>query len=235
MLSFWKKMNLWYERLVLLILVFILLISAWCVYDSWYVYRHTMDKNILRYKPGAVTATANDPPLTEDMAAWLTIDGTAIDYPVMQYSDNIKYLNTDPFGNYSLGGSIFLDSRCCGDFTDDYSLIYGHHMEYGKMFGALDDFLNESFFLSHRSGTLLVGKNGEKKYYLNFFAALQADATEEAVFDPGREEIRQYIRSNASIFTENPQGRIVGLSTCTGADSMTRTVVFAFLTEQKGM
>lgn len=224
-------MNIWYERLLLLILVFILLIASWCVYDSWYVYSHTIDDSILRYKPGTVTAAADDPPLTEDMVAWLTVDDTNIDYPVMQYTDNIKYLNTDPFGRYSLGGSIFLDSRCSAGFTDDYSLVYGHHMEYGKMFGALDEFLNEDYLRSHQSGTLLVGRNGEKCYKLRIFASLQASAEEKAVFDPVKDNVSQYIRSHGAVKIAEPQGHILGLSTCTGGESLTRTIVFASLVD----
>lgn len=43
------------------------------------------------------------------MVAWLTIDDTKIDYPVMQGKDNTEYLNKDPYGDYALAGSIFLD------------------------------------------------------------------------------------------------------------------------------
>ena len=234
MRQFWKKMNVWYERLLLFVLTVVLLITSWCIYDSWYVYSHTIDNGILRYKPGAVTAAADEPQITDDMVAWLTVYETDIDYPIMQYSDNIKYLNTDPFGKYSLGGSIFLDNRNSSDFSDDYSLIYGHHMEYGKMFGALDNFLDESYIRSHRKGTLIIGRNGDKEYKFTIFACLHTSAKEKAVFDPGKDDILQYVRNNALIMTEEPKGRILGLSTCTGVDNDTRTLVFAFFDENEG-
>ncbi|MBR1845920.1 MAG: class B sortase, partial [Oscillospiraceae bacterium] len=63
----------------------------------------------------------------------------------MQGETNGKYLNTDPYGEYSLSGSIFLDSRNAGDFSDSYSLVYGHHMADGMMFGALDAFFDEGY------------------------------------------------------------------------------------------
>lgn len=78
----------------------------------------------------------------------MTIDDTNIDYPVMQGEDNNEYLNKDPFGNYALSGSIFLDRRNNPEFKDYYSLIYGHHMEHGMMFGAIDEYLNEDYFNS---------------------------------------------------------------------------------------
>ena len=79
------------------------------------------------------------------MVGWIVVDDTNIDYPVMQGYDNSQYLNLDPYGEYSLSGSIFLDSRNSSDFTDPYSIIYGHHMEYGKMFGAIDDYLDDQY------------------------------------------------------------------------------------------
>ena len=96
------------------------------------------------------------------MVGWLTVDGTSIDYPVMQGGNNLTFLNRNPYGEFSLSGSIFLDSRNSPDFSDEYSIIYGHHMAYGKLFGALDAFLDETYTSSHRSRTLLIGRDGQK-------------------------------------------------------------------------
>lgn len=228
----WKTLNLLYDRALMLVLVVILLIVAYCMYDNWYVYSHTLDDSILKYKPGVGSIAPEDSPITDDMAAWLTIDGTNIDYPVMQGNDNVKYLNTDPFGNYSLSGSIFLDSGNSADFTDEYSLIYGHHMEYGKMFGALDDFLNRDYLESHTTGTLIIGKNAEKTYQLEVFASMKASARDEAVFDLSKsDEIRQFITDNAEVITTERSNRIIGLSTCAEGDSVTRVVVFCYIIE----
>lgn len=56
--------------------------------------------------------------LNPEVIGWVTVDGTHIDYPVTQASDNDKYVNTDAEGKYSLAGSIFLDYRNQKDFTD---------------------------------------------------------------------------------------------------------------------
>lgn len=225
-------MNILYERLLLILLVLILLIVSWCMYDNYYVYSHTIDSgSLLRYKPGQTDAAPEDSPISDEMAAWITIDRTSIDYPVMQGTDNLKYLNTDPCGNYSLSGSIFLDSRNSADFTDDYSLVYGHHMEYGKMFGALDEFLREEYLYQHKTGTLIIGKSAERIYELEVFASMRASAGDEAVFDPGQGDIRQFIRSNAEIYTEDSDRRIVALSTCAEGDAAARTLVFCYISD----
>lgn len=55
----------------------------------------------------------------------------------MQGEDNMEYLNKDPYGDYSLSGSIYMDSRNTSDMSDDYLLLYGHHMENDYMFGSI--------------------------------------------------------------------------------------------------
>jgi sortase B len=151
----------------------------------------------------------------------------------MQGRNNKEYINKDPFGNFSLSGSIFLDCRNSTEFSDPYSLLYGHHMEYEAMFGSLDHFIEQSYFDQHRTGTLTTvsGKN----YNIRFFAACKADATEKTVFDPPdstNETLLQYLKQHAAIF--EPQGvdaqsRILALSTCQSAENVERMIVFGIL------
>lgn len=232
MLRFWKRLNELYGWLLIAVFGFVMLIGLWQVYDNYYTFNHTIDKSVLKYKPSlSDPAAAEDSPITDDMVAWLTIDGTNIDYPVMQGIDNSYFLNTDPFGGYSLSGSIFLDSRCSSDFSDRYSVIYGHHMDYGKMFGALDDFLNSSYLKDHSTGTLMVGRSAEKVYDLTVFASMRVSAREKTVFDIKQDEIREFIRNNAEVFTHEADERILALTTCVGADSVTRVAVFCYISE----
>lgn len=232
MLKFWKWLNDLYGWLIIVVFGLVMLIGLWQVYDNYYTFDHALDESILRYKPDPDRpSAAEDSPITEEMVAWLTIDGTNIDYPVMQGKDNSHFLNTDPFGDYSLSGSIFLDSRSSSDFSDEYSVIYGHHMEYGKMFGALDDFLNGQYLASHSTGTLMVGRNAEKIYGLKVFASMRVSAKEKTVFDMEQDKIRQYIRDNTENVTVSESSRILALSTCADADSVTRIVVFCYIEE----
>ena len=63
--------------------------------------------------------------LNPDVCAWLTLDGTEVDYPILQGEDNYEYLNKNVYGEFALSGSLYLDSNNSRDFTDKYSLIYG--------------------------------------------------------------------------------------------------------------
>lgn len=172
-------------------------------------------------------------PIQGNMVAWLTVDDTSIDYPVMQGETNEEYLNKDPYGNYSMSGSIFLDSRNAGDFTDDYSLIYGHHMEGDYMFGPLHYFLEQDFLDTHRTGELVVG---DVTYEITFFAALEASATQELIFNPtehSAEQVLNYVKDHAQSYEEETgEGSLLALSTCKYPDSVDRVLLFGCMKER---
>ena len=230
MRTFWKTMNRAYEKTMLLIFIIALLICIYALYDIWYVFDHANDKSYLKFKPGVEeeNGAVSESPITSDMVGWITMDDTNIDYPIMQGEDNTAYLNKDPYGKFSLSGSIFLDSRNNSAFTDEYSLIYGHHMEYGVMFGALDDYLDEDYLQSHRHGQLLVGRDGKVMYELEAFYAMSADAKDDFIFNPENyEELYAFLREKGMDINH----RVLCLSTCAGDTSTTRIVVFAYILE----
>ncbi|MBP5655886.1 MAG: class B sortase [Clostridiales bacterium] len=229
MVRFWKTLNTIYDDLIIVILVAVLLVVIYSAYDTGYVFKQAADDTYTRFRPDRVNAAGLEgSPITDDMVGWIVIDDTSIDYPIMQGEDNLEYLNLDPAGKFSLSGSIFLDCRNSPDFKDPYSVIYGHHMQYGKMFGALDDFLNEDYLASHTTGKLMVGRNAETTYDLKVIYAVSADAKDEIVFDiTSDEEVRRILASKG--FTGND--RILGLVTCTDADSTERTILFCYILE----
>lgn len=226
----WKKLNSVYDNIMMAVFAVIFLVVVYFIYDAYYVYSHASDKNILNYKPTSPGYSAEDSPITDDMVGWLTIDDTNIDYPVMQGDDNTKYINTDPYGEYALSGSIFLDCRNNSEFKDDYSIIYGHHMEYGKMFGAVDDFLDRDYIGSHRSGKLIVGKDAKKIYNLEVFACMKADAKNKIIFTPGKaDNVRKEIKNKAEIYLADKNYPIIGLATCSTDASDERILVFCYI------
>ena len=225
-------MNILYERCMLFVFVFALLIVAYGLYDAWYVYNKAGDDSFLKFKPVAGESVPVDSPITDDMVAWITVDGTNIDYPVMQGETNSDYLNLNPYGEYSLAGSIFLDSRNSSDFSDDYSILYGHHMEYGNMFGALDDFMSESYLKSHATGTLIVGKNNTAEHKLGIFACAKVNAYDNNALDPDTlENITKVIEENAEYINTSIEksNHILALSTCTEPVSTNRLIVFCYV------
>lgn len=77
--------------------------------------------------------------LNPDIVAWIRIEAAGIDYPVVQGEDNEHYLHYTFRGEASIAGSIFMDYRNKGDFTDGKTILYGHNMRDGSMFAGLKD------------------------------------------------------------------------------------------------
>lgn len=84
-----------------------------------------------------------------DIVGWLKIDGTRIEYPVMQNPQDAEYyLNHDFDKKENKGGLPFLDAHSRANGSD-ILLIHGHHMKSGWMFKDLMKYKNESFYKEH--------------------------------------------------------------------------------------
>ena len=195
-------------------------------YDIYHVYQRSNYESVKKYRPIAKQEESLKT-LSEDCVAWITIDGTSIDDPIMQGEDNMEYLNKDPYGEYSLSGSIFLDARCSSDFSDAYSLVYGHHMEHGAMFGALDAYESPDYFLKHQTGTLILG---DRRLAITFFAFLDTDVSDMLVFAPSENEgPLASINEKGVVYFWPEEEPILCLSTCQDSASLKRTCLFAVI------
>lgn len=82
------------------------------------------------------------------LAAWLIIQDTQVDYPVLYTPENPEYYLRRAFdGSYALSGSLFIGADCVPDGTN--IIIYGHKMKDGSMFGGLDHYADESYARAH--------------------------------------------------------------------------------------
>ena len=73
-----------------------------------------------------------------NIKGWLFAEGTNVDYPVVQTDNNDYYLTHLYNGEANASGALFLDYRNNGLFMDQNTVIYGHHMQNGSMFGSLN-------------------------------------------------------------------------------------------------
>lgn len=176
------------DRTLTALVAFVLLVmaayAAFALWDNNRVYAAAQDvqQQMLNLKPDGDRPSFDELlALNPDVCAWVTLDGTKVDYPVVQGSDNLEYLNKDVYGSFALAGSIFLDTRCDRNFGDAYSLLYGHHMADGSMFGSLDSYKDAQFFNDNATGTLLVP---DGSYDLQVFACLTVTASDDRIFDP---------------------------------------------------
>lgn len=170
---------------VLLIVLLLVIFSCYALWDSNQIYHAADAAQYEIYKPRAEDEGLSFGKLQKqnpEVFAWLTVYGTHIDYPIAQGENNMKYVNTNAFGDYSLSGSIFLDCGNAKDFSDYNSILYGHHMEKQAMFGEIGLFSDQNYFEARRYGNLYYQGTD---HGLEFFAFLHADAYDKAIFMPG--------------------------------------------------
>lgn len=83
------------------------------------------------------------------LAAWLMIEGSEVDYPVMYTPDTPEYYLRKAFdGSYALSGSLFIGANSSPDGSN--IIIYGHNMKDGSMFGSLDSYADEDYAKEHQ-------------------------------------------------------------------------------------
>lgn len=109
-----------------------------------------------------------------DTIGWIKIEGTKIDYPVMQRKDEPNYyLKRDFYGNYSDYGVPYVMEECDVG-TSDNLIIYGHHMKNGSMFSNLIYYQRKklNYYNSHKDIQFDTFENGDATYRI--FAAIEA-------------------------------------------------------------
>lgn len=157
--------------------------------------------------------------INPDIVGWLYCEGTAINYPVVQGSDDVYYLDHLFNGTRNANGCLFLDSRVDASFSSLHSIIYGHHMRSGAMFAALDGYKRQSYYNAHPDMLLLTP---DATYEVRLFAAYVAAPSESAweVSFSSDEEIRSWVDAAIARSTFEsevkpaPGDRFLTLSTC---------------------
>ena len=170
------------DTAVLIAVLLLVVVGCYAMWDSKQVHQAASAANYAVYKPTAEAGGRSFEELramNPEVFGWLTVYGTHIDYPVAQGPDNMKYVNTNAEGQYSLSGAIFLDSNCEQDFSGFPSILYGHHMEKNTMFGEIGLFAEKSYFDARQYGMLHYGG---REHGLEFFAFVHADAYDGGVF-----------------------------------------------------
>lgn len=110
-----------------------------------------------------------------DMVGWIKIDGTVVNYPVMQTPDRENfYLERNFSKAYSSHGCIYARETCDVNAPSDNVTLYGHHMRDGSMFAVLDDYKNQSFYEEH--DTIIFDTLTEHHTY-KIFAVFKTSAT----------------------------------------------------------
>ena len=224
-------------KLISVICLIAICISVWQLAVYFLAYKEEEKINLqvqqekIEHSYAALTAQY------EEMKAWISIDGTKIDYPVMQSNDNAFYLNHDYKGNILRSGSIFMDYRNAPNFTNRHTILYGHDMRNDSMFGQLSNYANEEFATAHSTIEIMVGN--EQLIYEVVYAyetTTEFYYIETQFTDQSYTEFLQNIQSRSLIRTSEQlsvNDQLLTLSTCqSDANNQDRFVVHAKLVER---
>ena len=178
-----------------------------------------------------------------DICAWIEIEGTKVDYPVLQSPDNDKkYLTTAYNGSYYAAGSIFTEATYNSrDFNDPVTMIYGHTMWDGTMFGQLQTVYSVASTFKEKQDIKLYLPD-EVRHYTVFAAVPFSKKHVLATYDfsvdywyntflkkVGR--VREIgANFDRDIFPE-PGDRVIILSVCLNQDTTRRYLVMAVLND----
>jgi len=179
--------------------------------------------------------------LNPDIYAWLEIPGTDISYPLLQsQTDDTYYLDHNSDKVYSANGSIYSESAYNGlDFTDPVTLLYGHHMRSGAMFGNLQQLFSDFDFFEETPTFTIYTPEAELTFgvfaatpYSGAHILYYNDFEDEQVFTDFFDEVMNG-RSLGSLFREDyapvPGDSVVILSTCLIGNNTNRFLVMGTL------
>lgn len=171
----------------------------------------------------------------EDIVGWLRVRAVGISYPVVQGEDNDFYLHRTFEKEDNFAGCIFVNCDNSGNFTDQNTIIYGHNMKDGSMFGKLKKFREEGVFEKSKYFWMFTP---DLIYEYRIFSASVVDKTgityqsffTQEDFDTLMEHAFEKSEIDGSDVEVNMNDRIMTLSTCTGDDA-TRFVVMGKLVQ----
>lgn len=157
-----------------------------------------LDKNIKKENPFTI--------------GWIKVDGTKINYPVLQYTDNDYYLNHDFDNNKNSTGWIFMDYQ--NTLKDENIVIYGHHRRDGSMFGSIDQLWNNQN--KEMMITFITTEKTINYHIFSVYSVSSNDYYNSRNFNNFKETIKEFAkRSEISFHSDySDANQIITLSTC---------------------
>lgn len=173
--------------------------------------------------------------VNSDTVGWLTVNGTKIDYPVVQTNDNKYYLNKNYNKKSDYNGWVFMDYRNNPDVLDKNTIIYAHNRYYsGVMFGTLNN-VTKKKWQSVDENLVITYNTLDENLKWKVFSIYSINVTSDYLvkdFDT-TEDFTEFVnlissRSDYGFDTEvTKDDKILTLSTCLENDK--RLVVHAVL------
>lgn len=255
------------RNIILIIAIFAFLFSGYKLISILLEYKEgeetysKLTNDFVTVTPGFVTPQVPDIPVEEepaieveapitvdfqslkeynpDIIGWIYCPDTTINYPVLKAENNDYYLRRMADRKYNIAGSIFMDFRNKGDFSDINTIIYGHNMKNSTMFSDITNYDadDQAYFNEHPYIYYLT----EEKNYIFKIIGEKDVVTTEKIFNGfiTTEKMHEYlIESTTDILFDKEYNissiqNLVTLSTCSKNSGETRKLVFCIPFEIK--
>ncbi len=175
--------------------------------------------------------------INPDVVGWLYCRDTTINYPVVQTDNNESYLHNMINGKYNFAGTLFVDCRCEKNFAGLNTIIYGHSMKNGSMFGQLPKYREQDYYDTHPTIWLLTP---DKTYKVELLAGQVTDSDSDSYDIINKpEDLNKYLENAVTRSTFKTKSsvddaeKILLLSTCSYEYENARFVVIGKLSEYK--
>ena len=231
---------------IVIIAVILLILSGITLVKRWLSGRETFEHYKNEPAPNVSTTETPTNPINfegaqldnENICGWIQIPGIdTIDYPILRSSakmDDSYYLNHDAYDRQSFAGSIYIQKVNHKDFGDPNTVIYGHDMLNGTMFGQLKKFRDKEFFDKTRE--IYIYTPGHILKYEIISAFVYDNRHIMNAFDFSDPEVladyQEYVLNPVSTLrnvrkgvTLDENSKLVVLSTCMSNDKSSRFLV----------
>ncbi len=221
-----KALDLAY-KIIIAALIGIILVSGYKVATGLWQY-HTARQG---YKEVQKTASVDPDQVTgvvdfdalhkidPNIKGWLYSKDTIINYPVAKGSDNDYYLHHDIKGNWTVTGTLFIDVANQDNFGDFNTVIYGHHMKDGSMFGSLRKYKDQSYYDQHSQLEYITPEGKYHLQVISFYTTPAVSDTYKVAFnsDQEKQDFLNMTVSKSEIkpkYSADIKDHLVTLSTC---------------------
>ena len=159
--------------------------------------------------------------VNKEVVGWIYFEDGLISYPILFSGDNEKYLKRNYMEKYMASGSIFLEAASAPDFSDHYTLLYGHNMRDLTMFGKLRYYKSRPGYYKDHGYFHIITADADYRYKI--FSCKQV-ASESEIYSvihkntPGLEAYAKTFLIPGSVINEptdiKDNGHVLALSTC---------------------
>lgn len=207
-------------------IIFLIIFSALFIFSSYKVFMYLKEYTKVKKEINSINEVINKEDnfmdslkaMNSDVVSYIKIEGTNIDYPVVQTDNNDFYLKHTFDKSYSEYGWIFMDYRNEA-FNNQNTIIYGHAMKNKTMFGSIKDMFKSSW-LDNYKHEIKVYDNNEFVTY-KIFSIYETEAVNDYLHTNfTSEEYKEFIntilkKSYYDFKTEvNEDSKMITLSTC---------------------